>query len=57
MGAVGLFILIWDWLLYNAIEDIGFSVLFIIVMAMGAYILRSNREVKLDMTSMYAGSY
>jgi len=57
MGVLGLFIFIWDWLLFNVIEDIGFSALFIIVLAVGVYVLKSKGTVELDMTSKYASSY
>jgi len=57
VGALGLFIFVWDWALFNAIEDIGFSALFIITIATGAYVLKSDKKVELDMTSKYASSY
>jgi len=57
MGVMGLFIFIWDWLLFNSIEDIGFSALFIVVLAVGVSVLKSKRMVELDMASKYASSY
>lgn len=57
VGVLGLFIFVWDWLLFNAIEYIGFSALFIIVIAVGVYVLKSDKKVELDKTSKYASSY
>jgi multisubunit Na+/H+ antiporter MnhG subunit len=58
IGLLGLVIFVWDWLLFMAIEDIFYAILFAIAIAIGAYLLQTKREApKLDMTSIYASSY
>jgi len=57
IGLLGLLVFVWDWLLFMAVEDIFYAILFAIVIAIGAYFLKTKREAKLDMNSIYASSY
>jgi hypothetical protein len=57
VGLLGVIVFVWDWLLSMAVEDIYFSILFVVVITVSVYILTTKREAKLDTTSRYASSY
>lgn len=60
-GILGVVAFVWDYysmLLYTQIEDIAFTILSLIVITTGIFLLRSKKSVTLEMTaSRYAGTY
>lgn len=58
-GILGVIAFVWDYyspLFYTQIEDIAFTILSLVVITTGAFILWSKKSVTVDMTSKYAGS-
>jgi hypothetical protein len=56
-GIMGFLAFVWDWMLYQAMEDIAFGIAFVAIIAVGVYILRLKKVAEIDRSSQYASSY
>jgi len=60
-GILGVVAFVWDYynmMLFTQIEDIAFTILSLIVIVTGIFLLRSKRTVTVDtMASRYGGTY
>ena len=56
-GLFGLFAFVSDWMLYQAIGDIAFEVVFLAVIAFGIYLMGRKKVTEIDKSPVYASSF